>query len=429
MDAPAPAPPPARPARSIRARFTQAALGLIAGAAIAEGAFHARDRRAFPHLNVYQPDAALGVRLRPHAEQRVAFNGNPVTRVHIHAEGFRGPDFPAPARGEILVVGDSQVFGLGVEEAETFSAELSAKTGRPVLNLGVPTYGPPEYNAMIEEVLSRRKPAGAVVVYTVNLANDLFEAERPNAERHAAWDGWAVRVETAPDRVSWFPGRELLFRESHAVFALRSLLHRTDGAAEVGFASEGTWQDLLGAAARRKAETGAAQSELSTLIEEEKAAQRALEQAAVKGYPGVMDTQEGREYRRTHGSPADIVVRRNEHRAVEGARRHEVTAKQLVEGSKIRRRIEARLRRRAEKEIEKERARAVLASLRERDAIEKKIADLRAASDAALRALSPLRGPLEKAKAILRGPRREARGAGPAHRRRGLRRRVGEVRP
>ncbi|APR87274.1 hypothetical protein A7982_12623 [Minicystis rosea] len=328
----------------------------------------------------------------------MAFNGNPVTRVRINAEGFRGADFAPPTAGEVLVVGDSQVFGLGVEENETFSAELSTRTGRPVLDLGVPTYGPPEYNAILEEVLGRRAAAGTVVVYTVNLANDLFESDRSNAERHAVWDGWAVRAETAPERAPWFPGRALLFRESHAVFALRTFLHRDSGAAEAGFASEGTWQDLIGAAARRKAERNPA--ELDALVEEEKAAQLALERAAVKAYPAVMGTKEGKAYQQHHGNPEDIVVRRHEFRYAEGARRHEVTVNQLVEGSKIRKRIEASLRRRAEKEIEKERARAVLASLRERDAIEKKIAAVRARTEAALRTLSPLREPLERAKAI-----------------------------
>ena len=210
----------------------------MAGAAIAEAAFQVRDHGAFPHLNVYVADAERGVRLRPGAEERVSFNGNPVTRVRINADGFRGSDLPAPAPGDVLVIGDSQVFGLGVEEVETFSAQLAASLpGRHVLNLGVPTYGPPEYGAVLAEALAHRTAGSAAaptVVYSINLAKDLFEATRPNVERHAAWDGWAVRVETAPEHSPSFPGRALLFRESHAVFALRSLLHRRDEAPEIG---------------------------------------------------------------------------------------------------------------------------------------------------------------------------------------------------
>lgn len=178
------------------------------------------------------------------------------------------------------------------------------------------------------------------------------------------------------------------------MFALRAALHGSVGDADRGFASEGTWQDLLGAAARRKAETGAREDELATLVREEKEAQRALEEAAARAYPALMETREGRAYRRGHGSPDDIVVRSREIHSAEGGRPHELTVTTLVEGAKVRQRIERSLRRRAEKEIEKERARAVLASLGERQAIEKKIAALQAATETTLASLSPLRAPL-----------------------------------
>jgi hypothetical protein len=399
---PAPTPAPSNGRRRRAAvRALQVLLGLAAGAAIAEVAFTIRDRGAFPHLNVYTADARLGVRLRPGAMERVAFNGNPVTQVRIGLEGFRGAGLPPPAPGDVVVVGDSQVFGLGVEEEETFSAELERRLpGRRVLDLGVPTYGPPEYNAVLEDLLPSRASSGdpaTTVVYTVNLANDLFEADRRNVDRHAVWDGWAVRSETAPERIVDFPGRALLFRESHAVFALRALLHRSDASADAGFASEGTWQDLLGAAARIKTGGSAA---LAALVKQELEAQQKLETVATGSYPDLMNSKEGREYRRTHGSPEDIVVKTREHKAVEGGRAHDVTVSHLIEGAKIRRRIEGSLRKRAEKEIDQERARAVLASLQEREAIQKRIEALQAAAAQTAEALSPLRRPLARAKAI-----------------------------
>jgi hypothetical protein len=240
-------------AREVAGRAVQVLAGLLAAGLVAEGGYWLRDRGAFPHVNFYVPDAQLGVRLRPGATERISFGGNPVTRVRINSDGYRGAELPPPRAGEILVVGDSQAFGLGVEEEQTFAARLGALTGRPVVNAGVPTYGPDEYDAVIEEMLARRKPS--VVVYTVNMANDLFETEHPNRDRHVVWDGWAVRKEGAGAAPRWFPGRSWLFGSSHLMFALRKTAHgQRPEAFDQGVASEGTWTDLLGAS--KAAESG-----------------------------------------------------------------------------------------------------------------------------------------------------------------------------
>ncbi|MEM9190187.1 MAG: hypothetical protein AAGF12_13465 [Myxococcota bacterium] len=219
-------------------------FGLLVGLIIAEAAFWFRDDGGFPHVNFYVPDAELGVRLEPGATMRLNFQDNPVTDIRVNAQGYRGADHPSPRANEILTVGDSQVFGLGVEEQETFSAQLAELTGRPVINGGVPTYGPLEYNAVVKEMLESRHPT--TVVYVLNMANDWFETDRPNRERHTVWDGWAVRSETAPESYLDFPGRELLFRKSHAFYALRRFLYEQGPVLDDrGFESEGTWTDLL----------------------------------------------------------------------------------------------------------------------------------------------------------------------------------------
>ncbi|HUJ63854.1 MAG TPA: SGNH/GDSL hydrolase family protein [Kofleriaceae bacterium] len=227
------------------ARFAMLVAGLAVGLAIAELVFRWRDHGAFPHLNVYVADPELGVRLAPGAEEKISFGGNPVTSVRINSDGFRGPELPPPGGDEVLVVGDSQVFGLGVEEDQTFAHLLSTRLGRPVVNAGVPTYGPPEYRAVIAEQLAKRHPK--TVVLAINLVNDLFEAEHPNKLRHAVWDGWAVRKELAPASTTWFPGRDFVYRRSHLFFALRKWWHESDALEEKGVASEGTWRDVIAA--------------------------------------------------------------------------------------------------------------------------------------------------------------------------------------
>lgn len=227
----------------LRSRLLQITAGLLLGLALVEAAFSWRDGGAFPHLNIYREDTALGVRLRPHATQRFKLGSNPASDVRINALGLRGAELAAPSADEILVVGDSQAFGLGVEEHEAFAARLAQLTKRTVVNAGIPTYGPLEYNALAKELLEQRKPK--LVIYTVNMLNDLFEHARPNKDRHRVWDGWAVRTETAPNDVASFPGRELLFRDSHAVYALRRYLHAGDERPAQALVSEGLAADLF----------------------------------------------------------------------------------------------------------------------------------------------------------------------------------------
>ncbi|MEM9862235.1 MAG: hypothetical protein AAF938_11495 [Myxococcota bacterium] len=215
--------------------------GLLVGLLVAEAVFHLRDDGAFPHVNFYQDDAELGVRLRPGASMRFGFQDNPVTDIHVNAQGYRGNDFSEVANG-ILVVGDSQVFGLGVNDDETMAAQLAELSGRTVLNGGVPTYGPAEYSAVAAELSEAY--GITTLVYVVNMSNDFFEDTRPNLERHRVWDGWAVRSELAPESYTQFPGRELLFRQSHAFYALRRLLNQ-DAPRPSLLPSEGTWQDLV----------------------------------------------------------------------------------------------------------------------------------------------------------------------------------------
>jgi hypothetical protein len=252
--------PPARPKRKGLRRTliaSQIVLGLGLGLVVTEYVFAKRDEGAFPHVNFYVADPELGVRLEPGATMKFRLRENPLTTIHVNAQGYRGEDWPAPnpdaapGKGEIIVLGDSQVFGLGVEDDETFSAKLAEATGRTVLNAGVPTYGPPEYLLLARELLEQRKPQTLVV--TLNYLNDPFELDRPNKDRHVVWDGWAVRAEHAPEQVRQFPGRKWLYSQSHAFYAFRRWQHER-GKAELpeagesvdfGTPTEGGFQDLV----------------------------------------------------------------------------------------------------------------------------------------------------------------------------------------
>ena len=373
--APAEATPPApkkkKPlARRVLVALLQIVVGIALGLGIAEAVFHVRDDGAFPHLNVYEADARLGTRLRPHASERVSFGGNPVTSVRINALGLRGAELSAPGRDEILVVGDSQVFGLGVEENETFSAQLArGLSGTTVVNAGIPTYGPAEYEATAKRLLETRH--AKTVIFVVNFANDLFEAERPNATRHAVWDGWAVRKESMPSVVQQFPGRAWLYGRSHAFFAARMWMSaREPERDDRSFRSEGTWQDLVHAgteSASERTTREAAEAERHTAQQtkrrEVQAALRTAEQDAAyqvlnlgadpetSEYPGGLYYGEAQELiYASLGRPHDIVSIDEG----EDSRGVEITAALIRRGVSFRQRLERAAKARAEREHNRE---------------------------------------------------------------------------
>ena len=375
-------------------------FGLTLGLLIAEGIFWARDDGAFPHLNLYVADAKLGVRLRPNASMKLTVaSNNPVTTVSTNSQGYRAPEWPAPSPGELVVVGDSQVFGLGVETNETFTARLAELLKVNTLNAGVPTYGPREYAEVAKDLLRSREVG--TVVYVINLSNDLFEVDRPNLQRHTVWDGWAVRSETAPASVTEFPFRQTLMSRSHLVFALRKWLASTGQPASEGFATEGSWKDVVQAS-----------SGVVPLPPEDENARKLLEARAALGTDlekladqlgDHLEEQVNRDQRFAEavrplapkgGDPRDIL----EVRYAEGARRVDITAYNLFMASIGETRNEALLEKIAkstndpelQKLIEQRRAlRAKLDALKPEGEpphvvpIERVLTELKAACDAA----------------------------------------------
>lgn len=378
-------------------------LGVLLALVVAEAVFWFRDGGAFPHLNCYAPDPDLAVRLRPGATQKVRFGSNPITRVRINSAGFRGGELPESGSDEVLVVGDSQVFGLGVEEDETFASVLSKELGgTTVVNAGVPTYGPPEYERLLDRLLQERKPK--TVVYTVNFVNDAFEAQRENTQRHAIWDGWAVRKETLANPPRSFPGRSLLFRDSHLVFALRQWLYRQGPQRDDrGFASEGTWQDLVdtgGALQGDKARARNDQDRENALRETEaryrtRAALAAELRVKLLAYQQLgLDPQSNSVYLASDANPGDIVVPQ----MGEEGRALSATAKYVREAAALRNKIEKMLRERAAAAADDPRWKQVASSMAERDALEKKLAEVNTRPLTLVRAGYPLLREVEKAK-------------------------------
>ena len=189
---------------------------------IAEWAFAAIRQDAFPFLNIFVADETFGVKLEPDTHTKLRSYEGRVVSVSSNSRGFRISNYKANASTRILLLGDSQMFGYNVAERDSTSGALNA-AGISVFNAAIPSWGPPEYVEVLIHLLTRLKPTH--VVFTANVANDWFEVYVPNRERTTAQDGWAtpLRVAQSGTRRN-FPGRRLLFNQSHLAFATKSLI-------------------------------------------------------------------------------------------------------------------------------------------------------------------------------------------------------------
>ncbi len=176
--------------RHRRARVLLVLLGLVAGMLVSEVALRLSGRSFRPHLRnrVYfaEPDPLLGWRNRRNLAG--PYGGDEfLTRVTLNGAGRRDPparpdriqEGPAAGRRapvrEIAVLGDSQAFGDGVEDHETFAALLDGPP-RIVRNYAVPGYGTDQELLLFQRDVLPSAPD--VVIVAVYLGNDL----RDNAD-------------------------------------------------------------------------------------------------------------------------------------------------------------------------------------------------------------------------------------------------------
>ncbi len=166
------------------------AITVVVGVALSEALVRWKSENAVPHVEIFELRDGL---LRLQADQTLRLmrpdGGN--WTLNTDARGFRQPE--ATLDKPWLVVGDSQVLGLGVEDEESFPARIGA------INGGVPGYSLDDALAMADAFASR---IGGVVV-VVNQANDWEEVGRDALDRYQICGGRLVLLDSPPWRCSW----------------------------------------------------------------------------------------------------------------------------------------------------------------------------------------------------------------------------------
>ncbi len=126
------------------------------------------------------PDKVLGHRLNP------GYPGH-------DSNGFRNAG--APRRADLVVLGDSMVYGAGIALERVWPQQLGKLTGMQAYNMGVGGYGPVQSLFLLERALDL---GPAVVLEAFTSANDLYDAFRMAYYLHDLAD----LKSTEPDQIA-----------------------------------------------------------------------------------------------------------------------------------------------------------------------------------------------------------------------------------
>ncbi len=233
----------------LRLRLAIGGLSAFFAFIAAETGVRALDGNAFPNLAIFAMEGGT-ITLRVSACQSLRRPDGLVYPVCTDTTGAR-------THGDWLIVGDSQVLGLGVRGEDTFAARLGA-TG-----YGVPGYGVVDTLAAADRLVRAHLPTGLVLV--LNQANDWDEGERPIEARYAVRGGWLVNRDHADGPGAWFWASP--FSNSHLlVQAFRRLSPAPDLAGTAGLAPATAVHGVTVAFAARIEAFSAAHPDLRTLV-------------------------------------------------------------------------------------------------------------------------------------------------------------------
>jgi hypothetical protein len=172
----------------------------------------------------FQYDAVLGWTNKPNSDGPFRVPGV-MTHVHINSQGWRDRESPpvSPAQTRILVLGDSQTWGYGVEDDERYTDELQRlRPDARVLNMGVSGYGTAQEYLQLQQKVDDYKPDLVIVGF---YHNDLIDNVSDNNDDPFAYPRpvLAPSGETVTLRNVPVPKRERLWQQAPSSYDRYSL--------------------------------------------------------------------------------------------------------------------------------------------------------------------------------------------------------------
>jgi lysophospholipase L1-like esterase len=239
------------PKRAIRIyRVLLTLVTLLVSLAIAEGVLRLVEKaqvgdRAIEDKLINDP--ILGLKLAPY------------TLGH-DANGFRNDSVPQQA--DVVVLGDSQTWGVNAERQDAWPQQLSKLSGHGVYNMGMGGFGPAQYKALLPQALGL---SPKIIVVGFYFGNDIYDAYHMAYQFEAHRDlrsraGGDLSVDTVGDKTNqlWneekqfhatfgrtsLAGLSLWLREHVAIGRLLNRVHLWPGAQDVDYEIDKSWASV-----------------------------------------------------------------------------------------------------------------------------------------------------------------------------------------
>ena len=204
-------------------------LGVSALLSLVAAEFLVRAVRPQPRLVIapggfYTADPPGRYRLSPGYRGRIYNRAEYDNEIRINSHGLRGEEVDRKTNQtmRLLAIGDSFVFGVGVEDTQTaiaLTAKRLTESGAPTeaLNAGIPAFGVPDAVGWLSRHGVELEPD--VVILAIFLGNDLVDAS-PGREDILIVNGLLVPSQSSRGIKAW------LHRHSHLFVLLKSLLEQ-----------------------------------------------------------------------------------------------------------------------------------------------------------------------------------------------------------
>ena len=171
-------------------------------------------------LHQYDPDA--GWRCYPDLDAYYVLPDSFKVRVRSNSKGLRDSEKPfSKAQGvrRIVVLGDSFMWGYGVENEETFSAVLQETIpGSETINFGVNGYGTVQELIRLETEGLKYKPDVTVLTFVWNDLEDNFDDKNGGRPIAVIEQDNSLRIENRPVRKRWKSPIKQWFRHHSHLF-------------------------------------------------------------------------------------------------------------------------------------------------------------------------------------------------------------------